>query len=102
MSALNEIDWTGEATEAVREFLTNHKMAMLHCDEEIGVHGLCECMRRLAEWWATQRLEVERLETALTQIRDGVMAVDEENAGWLPFKLIGILAVCREALGEET
>lgn len=52
-SILREIDWTDKRTEKLRSFLIGHKVAMLHCDEElIDEFGICECLLRLAEWYA--------------------------------------------------
>ena len=53
---LKQIDWTDERTAELKEFLTDHKLAMLHCDESAeNEYGLCACMLRLAEWWAREK-----------------------------------------------
>lgn len=63
----------GDLEANLKELLLDQKQAIAHCDEEIGEHGLCECMHRLAdtllrlrdEWTAAQRTTIVQF------IRDG-------------------------------
>ena len=57
---VHQIDWTDPKTAKLKQFLQEHVLAMQHCDEEEDDLGLCECVHRLADWWAEQQVLLER------------------------------------------
>ncbi len=61
--------WTDRRKERLRSFLEGHRVAMIHCDEEIGDNGRCECMERLAQHWAEREAVIVGLRSKVKELR---------------------------------
>lgn len=118
LCAIPKIDWDDENTAELKAFLKGHVAAMAHCDEHTDSFGLCECVHRLAEWWAGERLKRQAVRASKIAYRDRMLEhgreIDRLTAelkaiafcaaeGWQPFdveKVYGIAMAALERLAE--